>query len=133
MYLGHWMRRSGLAELLPSMDHLVYVGVSAGSIVTTPVNCDADSNRQHLAPDSDIGREDDGALGLVDFTMWVHVDSPDPIFEDHAMANVERWAAGVSVPTYAIDDESAIVVSGGTVDVVSEGHWRLFSPPGATD
>ena len=42
------------------------------------------------------------------------------------MADAERWAAGMSVPAYAIDDETAIKVTDGTVDVVSEGHWKLF-------
>ncbi len=60
--------------------------------------------------------------------MWVHVDNPNPIFEDHTMANVAAWARGVPVPTYAIDDQTAIAVDGTTVDVVSEGNWQLFSP-----
>jgi dipeptidase E len=44
------------------------------------------------------------------------------------MAEAERWAAGLTNPAYAIDDETAIRVSDGTVDVVSEGHWKLFTP-----
>jgi len=126
------MRQSGLADLLPSLENLVYVGVSAGSIVTTPYNCDAEWNRQFVPPGSDMALEGDRTMGLVDFTMWVHVDNPDPIFEEHSMANVEKWAAGVPVPTYAIDDETAIKVSGGTVEVVSEGHWNLFAPTTAS-
>jgi dipeptidase E len=37
-------------------------------------------------------------------------------------------AAGMQVPTYAIDDQTAIKVTDGTVEVVSEAHWRLFTP-----
>ena len=132
LYLCHWMRQSGLAELLPSLEHLVYVGVSAGSIAMTPYNCDAESNRRFVPPGSDMALEAGGALGLVDFTMWVHIDNPDPIFEEHSMANVEKWADGVPVPTYAIDDATAIKVSGDTVEVVSEGHWRVFEPATAS-
>ena len=44
------------------------------------------------------------------------------------MANVERLAAEVPVPTYAIDDQTAIKVIDGAVEVVSEGHWKLFTP-----
>jgi dipeptidase E len=44
------------------------------------------------------------------------------------MADAERWAAGMPVPGYAIDDQTAIRVTDGTVDVVSEGRWRLFTP-----
>jgi dipeptidase E len=128
LYLCHWMRTSGLADLLPSLENLVYVGVSAGSIVMTPFNCDAESNLQFVPPGSDMGQGSERALGLVDFTMWVHVDNPNPIFEDHTMANVEKWAAGVPVPTYAIDDETAIRVSSDAVEVVSEGNWKLFAP-----
>jgi dipeptidase E len=126
LYLCHWLRESGLADLLPSLERLVYVGVSAGSIAMTPYNCDAESNREFVPPGSNMALGADRALGLVDFTMWVHVDNPDPMFAEHSMANVERWAAGVPVPTYAIDDESAIKVSGDTVEVVSEGHWKVF-------
>jgi dipeptidase E len=43
------------------------------------------------------------------------------------LADIERWAAGLSVPAYAIDDQTAIRVVDGTVEVVSEGHW-LFIP-----
>lgn len=130
LYLNHWMRQSGLAALLPTLENLVYVGVSAGSIVMTPFNCDAEWNLQMVPPGSDMALESERALGLVDFTMWVHVDNPDPIFEDHAMANVERWAAAVPVPTYAIDDQTAVKVDDGTVSVVSEGRWKLFTPHG---
>ncbi len=35
-YLCHWMRESGLADLLPSLPDTVWVGVSAGSMVMTP-------------------------------------------------------------------------------------------------
>jgi hypothetical protein len=48
------------------------------------------------------------------------------------MADAERWAAGMSLPAYAIDDETAIQVTDDTVDVVSEGHWRLFTPDSAS-
>ena len=44
------------------------------------------------------------------------------------MANAEKWAAGLPVPGYAIDDETAIKVIDGAVEVVSEGHWKLFTP-----
>lgn len=128
LYLCHWMRESGLADLLPSLERLVYVGVSAGSIAMTPYNCDAESNLQFVPPGSDMGLASERALGIVDFTMWVHLDNPNPIFEDHTMENVERWAAGVDVPTYAIDDETAIKVSSGGVKVVSEGRWKRFGP-----
>ena len=48
------------------------------------------------------------------------------------MADAERWAAGIPGPAYAIDDQTAIKVTDGTVEVVSEGDWRLFTPNSAT-
>ena len=74
MYLCYWMRQSGLADLLPSLSNMVYLGVSAGSIVMTPYNGDADFNLEWLPEGSDVAREGDRALGLVDFTVRVHVD-----------------------------------------------------------
>ena len=124
MYLCYWMRQSGLADLLPSLSDLVYVGVSAGSIVMTPYNGDVEFNLQTIPEGSDVAREGDRALGFVDFTVRVHLDREG--FE--SMADVEKWAAGIPVPTYAIDDETAVRVIDGSPEVVSEGNWKLFTP-----
>jgi dipeptidase E len=126
LYLCHWMRQSGLADLLPSLSESVYVGVSAGSIVVTPYNCDAEFNLQFVPAGSDTAEESDRALGLVDFALRVHLDREG--FEDSSLTNIERWAAGIPVPTYAIDDETALKVTDGTVEVVSEGQWKLLTP-----
>lgn len=126
LYLCDWMRRSGLADLLPSLANLVYVGCSAGSIVVTPYNCDAEFDLQFAPADSERLRLGDRALGMVDFALYPHLDHPE--MPDTTMENIERWAAGIPVPTYAIDDQTAIKVLDGAVEVVSEGHWRLFAP-----
>lgn len=55
LYLTHWMRQSGLAELLPRLDKTVYVGMSAGSIAVTPYNCDAAWDLQFMPDGSDMG------------------------------------------------------------------------------
>jgi dipeptidase E len=44
------------------------------------------------------------------------------------MATAEEWAASLSGPAYAIDDETAFKVVDGTVEVISEGHWKLLTP-----
>ena len=119
MYLCHWMRESGLAALLPSLGETVYVGLSAGSMVMTP----------RIGEDFVRWKPPGGGdetLGLVDFSIFPHLDHEG--MPDNAMADAEAWAAGMSVPCYAIDDETAIRVTDDTVDVVSEGHWRLFAP-----
>ena len=74
LYLCHWMRQSGLADLLPALSESVYVGVSAGSIVVTPYNCDAEFDLEFVPTGSDMGLGADRALGLVDFTLYPHLD-----------------------------------------------------------
>ena len=117
-YLCRWMRESGLAELLPSLRETVYVGVSAGSMVTAPI-----FGETYNDPDKPFVI--DQGLGLVDFALLPHVDHKD--HPESSTAKVERMAAEVPVPTYAIDDQTAIKVTDGTVEVVSEGHWKLFT------
>jgi dipeptidase E len=56
----------------------------------------------------------------------VHLDRED--MPGHSLANTSTWAAGIPVPTYAIDDQTAIKMTDGAVEVVSEGHWKLFDP-----
>jgi dipeptidase E len=117
-YLCHWMRASGLADLLPSLRETVWVGLSAGSMVMTP-RIGEDFVTWH----SPAG---DSTLGVVKFSIFPHVGNPD--LPENTMAAAERWAASLSNPSYAIDDETAIKVVDGTVEVVSEGHWKLFTP-----
>ena len=118
LYLCYWMRQSGLADLLPSLK-TVYVGLSAGSLVMTP-NIGEDFVRWTPPTGGDE------TLGMVGFSIFPHLDHPE--LPDNSMAEAERWAAGMTVPAYAIDDETAIRVTGGTVEVISEGHWKLFTP-----
>jgi dipeptidase E len=116
MYLCHWMRESGVADLLPSLPDTVYVGSSAGTLVATPR----------------IGEEfvwwgdgSDETLGLVDFHVFPHLDNST--LPPNSMAKAESWAGRMPSPSYAIDDQTAITVSGDVVEVVSEGNWRVFS------
>lgn len=117
-YLCHWMRQSGLADLLPSLPAMVWVGVSAGSMVLTP-RIGASFVEWRSAPD-------DQTLGVVDFAIFPHLDA----FPTNTLADAERWAADIGVPAYAIDEQTAIKVVAGEVEVVSEGHWKLFAPDG---
>jgi dipeptidase E len=126
LYLSHWMRQSGLADLLPSLSDLVYVGVSAGSIAVTPYNFDADFDLEFVPEGSEMALGAERALGLVDFTLCPHLDRDG--MPEASLANMAKWASGIPIPTYAIDDETAIKVIDGTVEVVSEGNWRLFTP-----
>jgi dipeptidase E len=142
LFLAGWMRRSGLTDLLPTLrSEAVYVGVSAGSIaaaatfvetyVEPPRGNDGPLKAEDIVfatPQGDVDRilvTGQGA-GLVDFAVIPHLEHPD--HPDASVANAEKWAARIPAPTYAIDDETAVKVSGGDVDVVSEGQWKLFQP-----
>jgi dipeptidase E len=117
LYLCHWMRQSGLADLLPSLPETVWVGLSAGSMVLTPRI--GEDFVEWKPPTGD-----DSTLGIVDFSIFPHLDHE--LLPDNSMAGAERWAAGISGPAYAIDDQTAVTVRDDVVEVVSEGHWRLF-------
>jgi len=119
LYLCHWMRESGLADLLPSLREMVWVGLSAGSKVMTPRIGEDFVNWKPPAGG-------DETLGVVDFSIFPHLDHEE--MPDNSMANAERWAAEIAGPAYAIDDQTAIKVVHNTVEVVSEGHWNLFTP-----
>jgi dipeptidase E len=118
LYLGHWMRESGLVDLLPSLPDTVWVGLSGGSMVMTP----------RIGSDF-VGWQPpgggDAALGVVDFSIFPHLDNP--ACPENVMPAAEKWAAEIQVPGYALDDESAIKVVDGAVEVVSEGNWRLLT------
>ncbi len=118
-YLCYWMRRSGLADLLPALLHkTVYVGLSAGSMVMTRFGT---TYGEHTLP-----ADGDKSLGLVDFALHPHLDHEQ--FLANSLANLRKLAATIPVPSYAIDDQTAIKVVDGTVEVISEGRWELFIP-----
>lgn len=118
LYLAHWMRLSGLADLLPTWPDKVWVGLSAGSMVMAP-RIGADF--MGWAPQDGVDR----ALGVVDFCIFPHLDHP--ALPENTMNDAERWAASLGQRAYAICDDTAISVVDGAVDVISEGHWRIFS------
>jgi len=119
VYLSHWMRESGLRDLLPSLKETVWVGLSAGSMVMTPR-----VGKAFLESKPSI-TGDDITLGLVDFSIFPHLDHP--ALPENTLAEAEKWARDIGGSAYAIDDETAIEVVDGTVRVVSEGHWKRFS------
>ncbi len=117
LYLCYWMRQSGLANLLPLLRETVYVGLSAGSMVMAP----------NIGEDFVMWKPPTGGdetLGVVDFSIFPHLDHPD--LPENTMADAVKWAAGMRVPCYAIDDETAIQVVDGEIKIVSEGHWKLL-------
>lgn len=124
LYLCYWLRQSGLADLFPSLPETVWVGVSGGSLVMAP------QLGEDFVSDSPAVPAGDRALGVVDFAMFPHLDHE--AMPERSMPNAEQWGARLPVPGYAMDDETAIMVVGDTVEVVSEGRWRLFKPEPST-
>jgi dipeptidase E len=118
LYLAHWMRQSGFAELMPSLSDTVYVGMSAGSMVMTP-RIGEDFVRWRPPEGGD-----DRTMGVVDFSICPHLATETR--PGNTLAEAESWAASIDGPAYAIDDETAIQVTDGTVEVISEGSWKLL-------
>lgn len=122
LYLCYWMRQSGLADLLPTLRDTVWVGLSAGSMVMTP----------RIGEDFVIWKPPAGSgdtrvdetLGTVDFSIFPHLGHPE--LPENTLAHAERWAAKLTGPAYAIDDQTAFKVVDGKVEVISEGHWKLL-------
>lgn len=136
-YLSYWMVKSGLFDLLPQLlkQGKVYVGASAGSMMLTPeLNFDQDRfKKTGVYYDDEFGEEMPSStgsaktLGLVDFVIRPHLDAD--YFPQASLENVEKWAAKVDVPLYALDDQTALTVIDGKVEVVSRGEWKLFEKP----
>jgi dipeptidase E len=121
LYLCYWMRQSGLGDLFPALrPETVYVGTSGGAMVATP------DFGGEIYDESDPLTGSPAGLGLVEFSVLPHLDREG--WSDHTLANLRELAGHIPVPTYAIDDETAISVVDGAVEVVSEGHWELFNP-----
>ena len=118
-YLTYWMQQSGLAALLTSLlNRIVYVGLSAGSMIMTSYG--TTYNNHTLPADSDK------CLGIVDFAIHPHLDYPT--FPDNSMENYTKLAATLPMPSYLIDDQTAIKVVDDKIEVVSEGKWKLVTP-----
>lgn len=123
-YLCYWMQQSGLANLLPELlNKSVYVGLSAGSMIMTRFGT---TYNNHTLP-----TETDKSLVLVDFALHPHLNHE--LFPENSLANLEKLAATLPVPSYAIDDQTAIKITDGTIEVVSGGEWKLFSPGQTTN
>lgn len=117
-YLCYWMKHSGLADMLPTLlRKMVYVGLSAGSMVMTSFGT---TYNHHTLP-----KESDKCLGLVDFAIHPHLDYIS--FPGNSMTNLEKLAATLPMTSYLIDDQTAIKVNG-SIEIISEGKWKMINP-----
>ena len=118
-YLTYWMQQSGLADLLPELlRKTVYVGLSAGSMIMTRFGT---TYGNHALP-----AETARSLGLVDFAIHPHLDNEQ--FPQNSLVNYEKLASTLPMPSWLIDDQTAIKVVDDKVEVISEGQWKFINP-----
>jgi dipeptidase E len=122
-HLMYWFNKSGLSKILPKLlETRIYLGVSAGTIITTPSLVNADFEAEPL---KDIDEEifNDG-LNLVNFMIEPHLNST--YFPESNLDNLEKRSNEYPYSIYAIDDDTAIKIDGDNVEVVSQGVWKKF-------
>ena len=119
-HLMKWLNQTKLNELIPQLlKNKVYVGVSAGSIVTNPDL--ALKLSQQIYGEDMQETEAMAGLNLVNLYFLPHLNSP--FFPKLRRDNIEKVAPGLNRPVYALDDESALKISDGHVEVISQGEW----------
>jgi len=132
-YLCYWLHASGLAARLPELlEKAVYVGISAGSMVATHelrfdpsvLKSSGAYHDDEYGESAPVGFGSAKALGLTDFVMRPHIGND--YFPGATFALMEKAAAEINVPLYAIDDMTAIKVVDDAVDIVSEGEWKQY-------
>lgn len=121
-HLIYWMNKSGLSNILKDLiEDKVYVGCSAGSVILGKVIVST-APKKYIEEIPEF-KGDDG-FGYVDFSVRPHFYNPDrPQFTDDT---VQELANKHQSTFYAIDDNSAIAVEDGQIEVTSEGKWRKF-------
>ena len=122
-FLMSWIKKSGLDKLLPDLlKTRIYMGISAGSMVATK-NLRMSTSQKSYA-EKVFPLKGDKGLGFVDFHIRPHLNSVH--FPKLRAKFIKEIAKDIPEPVYAIDDDTAIVVDGKKVSVVSEGEWFKF-------
>lgn len=124
-HLMYWLKKSGLEAILPDLLKIrVYAGISAGSIVAGP-SLALSSKDKKLYYEQRLGYKTEEALGFVKLHVRPHLNSPS--FPHARKENIEAIAKTVNEPIYALDDQSALSIVDGKVEVVSEGEYYVFN------
>lgn len=122
VYLRHWLHASGLWEELLNFPDLVWVGVSAGSMVLTPRigrEFVTSGSKGLEASVEDPSAPADQTLGLVNFSLFPHLNHPD--MPTNTLDAAQKWFQHIDNDAYALDDQSAVSVVNGERTVISEG------------
>jgi dipeptidase E len=124
-HLMRWLKESGLADALPNLlQTRVYAGISAGSMVTNP-SLALSSNDKKIYYEEKFGYRNEEALNLVEVYVRPHYNSE--YFPDAKKAVIEEFAKNTAVPIYGLDDDSALKIVDGIIEVVSEGNYEKFN------
>lgn len=133
-YMSYWMDKSGMFDALPELlQKRVYVGISAGSMIVGQslilstqalprIDRLSDGELATMGPEE---RSSAKTAKLVDFLIRPHLNSSE--FPKINEERIEVAAKKVSLPIYAIDDQTAISVIGGVVKIISEGNYRVYN------
>lgn len=123
-HLMYWLNKSGLAKKLPDLlKTKVYVGLSAGSMVAGKTISLSQSEKLYY---EDIkGYQDEKALGFTNFLFRPHLNSPH--FPDVQEKTLRKLAKDVKGKVYALDDNMALKVVDGKVEVVGEGKYLILN------
>ncbi len=122
-HLMRWLNKSGISKLLPDLlKDKVYVGVSAGSMVTNPDL--ALKLSQVIYEEDKLETEELDGLNFVDFYFLPHLNSE--WFKNMRRENIEKVKQGIDRPIYALDDNSALKIIDNNIEVISEGEWFVI-------
>lgn len=123
-YLMEWVNKSGLVDIIPELLKIkVYVGLSAGSMIAGK---DLNLSSSQLIYGDDLDRTEDlDGLKLVDFYFFPHLNSSSfPHVRKEFLADFAKHYSG---KIYAMDDQSALKIVDGKLEVISEGEWLEFN------
>lgn len=116
VFLSYWLKRSGMADFILTQPDLVWVGVSAGSMVMAP------RIGQFFVQWQPENVATDAGLGLVGFGIFPHLN----LFPENNLANARQWQHAIGTPGYVLDEQSALAVDARGLRVISDGEWHYL-------
>jgi len=125
-WLRYCLKKSGLWDLLPELlNTRVYAGISAGSIITTKSLELSESKKIYDEDNSLVDDKGEDGLGFMNFYIRPHLNSSD--FPNIRREILEKRAKDIPGIIYAIDDQSALKIVDGKIEIISEGEYLIFN------
>lgn len=134
-YLSYWLQKSGLFGSLPKLlETKVYAGISAGSMIASQSLALSSQAMKHEEAFKDeeydlvgpTGQSSGKTLKFVDFIFRPHFNSR--YFSTTNVDELKKKAHVLNKRVYALDDDSALKVIDGKLEVVTEGEWVCVEP-----